>query len=60
MVSRRRWVALAIFIAPWVFWIYSIASANSSGFFENEFAVQTMVLGGAISMVAGAVAAFWE
>lgn len=59
MVSRRKLVALAVFIVPWVFWISAIASASSHGFFENQWAVQTMVLGGAISMVAGAIAEFW-
>lgn len=59
MVARRKLIALVVFIAPWVFWLSAIASASNSGFFENEWAVQTMVLGGAISMVAGAIAAFW-
>ncbi|MDG6909470.1 MAG: hypothetical protein JRN57_01070 [Nitrososphaerota archaeon] len=59
MVARRRLIALAVFVVPWVFWILAIGSASSHGFFENEWAVQTMVLGGAISMVAGAIASFW-
>ena len=59
MVARRKLLALVVFIIPWVFWITAIGSASSSGFFEDQWAVQTMVLGGAISMVAGAIAAFW-
>ena len=59
MVSRRRLIALAVFIIPWFFWLSAIASGNSSGFFENEWAVEAMVLGGAVSMVAGAIAVFW-
>lgn len=59
MVTRRRLIALLVFVVPWVFWLSAIASASNSGFFENEWAVQTMVLGGAISMVAGAIAEFW-
>ncbi|MDE1857921.1 MAG: hypothetical protein KGI26_02475 [Thaumarchaeota archaeon] len=59
MVARRKLLALAVFIVPWVFWIMAIGSASSRGFFEDQWAVQTMVLGGAISMVAGAIAAFW-
>lgn len=59
MVSKRRLLALAIFIVPWFFWAFSIGSASAGGFTENQWAVQLMVLGGAISMVAGAVAAFW-
>ncbi len=59
MVAKRKLIALAVFVVPWVFWFSAIASASSHGFFENEWAVQTMVLGGAISMVAGAIAEFW-
>jgi hypothetical protein len=58
-VKSRHILALAIFIVPWVFWIYAIMSASNSGFTENEFAVQLMVLGGAVSMVAASVAAIW-
>jgi hypothetical protein len=59
MVSRRRLIALLVFIVPWVFWASAIANASAHGFFEDQWAVQTMVLGGAISMVAGGIAAFW-
>lgn len=59
MVSRRRLVALAVFVVPWAFWILAIGSASSHGFFEDQWGVEMMVLGGAISMVAGAIAAFW-
>ena len=59
MVSRSRLVALAVFAVAWVFWALAIGSASGHGFFENEGAVQLMVLGGAISMAAGAIAEFW-
>jgi hypothetical protein len=59
MASQRKLAAVAIFAAAWVFWILAIWSGINSGFFENEYAVQMMVLGGAISMVAGAVAEMW-
>lgn len=59
MVARRRLIALVVFIVPWFFWILAISSASGHGFFEDEWAVQMMVLGGAISMVAGGIAAFW-
>ena len=59
MVARRKLIGLAVFVIPWVFWILAISNASSHGFFEDQWAVQMMVLGGAISMVAGAIAAFW-
>jgi hypothetical protein len=59
MVSPRRLVALGVLLVASVFWTLSILSATKGGFFENEWAVQMMVLGGAISMVAGAIAEFW-
>lgn len=60
MWARRKLIGLAIFIIPWPFWIYSIMSASNSGLFENQLAVQLMVLGGAVSMVAASVAVLWE
>jgi hypothetical protein len=59
MVSKRRLLALAVFVVPWFFWLFSIASASSGGFKENEWAVQLMVLGGALSMVAASIAELW-
>ena len=59
MVARRKLVALAVFVVPWIFWTLAISSAIQHGFFEDQWAVQMMVLGGAVSMVAGAIAAFW-
>ncbi|MCL5069140.1 MAG: hypothetical protein M1368_12440 [Thaumarchaeota archaeon] len=60
MWSTRRIVALVVFIIPWVFWLTAISHAISFGFVEDKYGVQTMVLGGAISMVAGSIAALWE
>ncbi len=63
--NMKRWatkwyVSLAVFVIPWPFWLYSIAHASASGFTEDQLAVQLMVLGGAISMVAGSIAFFWD
>ena len=58
--SKRRIAALVVFIIPWIFWLTSISHASNSGFTEDKYAVQIMVLGGAISMVAGSIAALWE
>ena len=44
------WVILAIAA---VFWFSAIGLAIGRGLFENENALQLIVLGGAISMVAG-------
>ena len=59
-LSGKKIVGLAIFVIPWIFWLYSISHASNSGFTEDQLAVQVMVLGGAISMVAGAFANLWE
>lgn len=60
MWSTRRIVALVVFIVPWVFWLTAISHASNFGFMEDKYGVQIMVLGGAISMVAGSIAALWE
>jgi len=57
--SKRRLVALAIFVIPWIFWMTAISSASNAGFVEDQYGLQIMVLGGAISMVAGSIAAMW-
>jgi len=46
------WVIVAV---AFVFWFTAIAGATASGSFENQGAVQLMILGGAISMIAGLV-----
>lgn len=58
-MKARKMVALAVFIVPWVMWALAIGSASHGGFFENQWAVQMMVVGGAVSMAAGAIAALW-
>ena len=58
-IAMRWWIALAVFVIPWAFWLTAISSASNGHFLENQFAVQTMVVGGAISMVAGSIAIFW-
>ena len=59
MIAPKKLVFVALLLVAFVFWISSIMSASSGGFFENEWAVETMVLGGAISMVGAAIAEFW-
>ncbi|MDG6996791.1 MAG: hypothetical protein JRN52_12785 [Nitrososphaerota archaeon] len=58
--SKRRIIALIVFVVPWFFWLTSISHAISFGFVEDKYGVQMMVLGGAVSMVAGAISALWE
>lgn len=60
MVRKRRLIGLLVFIVPWVFWVIAISSGIGHGFFEDEYGVEMMVLGGAISMVAGGIANLWE
>jgi hypothetical protein len=48
-----------LIIIALIFWIVGISSAVSHGFFEDEFAVQLLILGGAISMLAGLVWTPW-
>ncbi len=58
--TARRIIALVIFVIPWIMWAVAIGHASGSGFIEDRYAVQIMVLGGAVSMVAGSVAVMWE
>jgi uncharacterized membrane protein HdeD (DUF308 family) len=51
----RKRIGFLILIIPFFFWFTAIWSASSAGFFEDANAVQIMVLGGAISMIAGIV-----
>ncbi|HKW05215.1 MAG TPA: hypothetical protein VJN71_07960 [Nitrososphaerales archaeon] len=58
---KTKWyAALAVFVVPWFFWLYAVSHASNSQFTEDQLALQLMVLGGAISMVAGSIAAFWD
>ncbi|GEM_PF-4146469 len=58
--STTRIIAVIIFIIPWFFWFTALAHASNSGFLEDKYAIQVIVLGGAISMVAGSIAALHE
>jgi Sec-independent protein secretion pathway component TatC len=58
-LKPRKIAALIVFLAAWPFWLYAIWDASLHGFFENQTAVQLMVLGGAVSMVAAALAELW-
>lgn len=51
---------MVVFVIPWIFWLTAISHAVSYGFLEDKYAVQIMVLGGAISMVAGSISVMWE
>jgi hypothetical protein len=56
--AKRKIAAIIFMIVPFVFWLTAIAGASASGFFENQTDVQLMVLGGALSMLAGTM--FWD
>lgn len=60
MPSKGKVVAIPLLAISIVMWIYSVIGASSSGFFSDQLDLQWMVLGGAVSMVAGALAALWE
>jgi hypothetical protein len=59
-LKRTRLFALPILAVSFFFWIYATVGASASGFFLDQTDVQVMVLGGAVSMVAAAVAMLWE
>jgi hypothetical protein len=58
--KTKYYVALAVFIISWILWPIAITHASGSHFTEDEFALQVIVLGGAVSMVAGSIANMWE
>ena len=58
-MTPKKILGWLLLIVATPFWFYAIYSASAGGFFENEFAVQTMVLGGAVSMIAG-LFLWWE
>ncbi|MDG6981326.1 MAG: hypothetical protein JRN51_09495 [Nitrososphaerota archaeon] len=59
MVAKKNFIAIALLLVSSVLWATAIISASNSGFFENEPAVEMMVMGGAISMVAAAIWRPW-
>jgi len=58
-IKLRRIVFIVLMIVALIFWLTSISLAVKSGLFENELAVQLMILGGAVATVGGAVLAPW-
>ena len=58
-LTPRRIAAILVFLAAWPFWILAIAGGSAHGFFETEYNVQLMVLGGAVSMAAATLAELW-
>ncbi len=58
--KTKYYVALAIFVISWIMWPIAILHASNSHFTEDQFAVQVIVIGGAVSMVAGSLARFWD
>ncbi len=58
-INPRKIVFIVMLLIAFVLWLTSISMAVKSGLFENELAVQLMVLGGAVAMVGGAVVAPW-
>jgi hypothetical protein len=55
----RKVAGIILMIIALAFWLTGISSATSHGFFENQFAVQVLILGGAISMLAGVLWIEW-
>jgi hypothetical protein len=53
-MNRAKIVGWVILILAVPFWATAIASATGHGFFEDNFAVQFMILGGAVAMIGGA------
>jgi hypothetical protein len=53
LIERKKILGWLIILISMVFWFVAIGSASSHGFFENSFAVQVMILGGAVSMIGG-------
>lgn len=58
--KTKYYVALGVFVISWIMWPIAIVHASGSHFTEDEFALQLMVVGGAVSMLAGAIAVFWD
>jgi hypothetical protein len=58
-MNPRKIVFIVMLLIAFVLWLTSISMAVKSGFFENELALQLMILGGAVAMVGGAVVAPW-
>jgi hypothetical protein len=46
---------LILFFVSFPMWIYAISSASNHHFFEDQLAVQLMILGGAVATVAGII-----
>lgn len=57
--SARRIVFIVLMGVAFILWLTSIWLAVQHGLFENELAVQLMVLGGAVATMGGAVLAPW-
>jgi hypothetical protein len=60
VATPRKIVFLILLAVAMVLWLISISLAVKGGFFENELALQLMVLGGATSMVGGAIWWPWD
>ncbi len=58
--KTKYYIALGVFVIPWFFWFFALFHASNSHFTEDELALQVIVLGGAIAMVSGAIAAVWD
>ncbi len=52
-MKPRKIASIVILLLAAVLWVTAISSATNGGFTTNDFAVQAMVLGGAVSMIAG-------
>jgi hypothetical protein len=53
-LSKSKIIGLVIlFFGSFPMWLIAISSASNSHFFEDQFAVQLMILGGAVATIAG-------
>jgi membrane-bound metal-dependent hydrolase YbcI (DUF457 family) len=59
MSTIRRIAFVVAMIIAFVCWMIAISLAVKGGFFENQLALQLMVLGGATSMAGAAVWQAW-
>jgi hypothetical protein len=55
----RRRLAPFLAIPVVIGWIVAIVHANGSGFFEDQFAVELMLVSGATIMMLGALLELW-
>jgi hypothetical protein len=58
--KRKYYIALGLFVVSWILWPIAIVHASNSHFTEDYFALEILVLAGAVSMVVGSIADLWS